>query len=416
MARENGGIYEFGPFRLDVAEHRFERIDGRENGSLSEKAFQTLVLLVSNRGRLVSKDELLGAVWPDTIVEENNLDKAIHAIRHALGEKPGEHRYVETVRKHGYRFVADVTEVDRTVPGTDGGSGAVGTSKGPLVRTVSVLVLVLLAVAALLYRFGSSDPPARKLFVLPIQPVASVEQRDELLELGIADAIINRLSAVDGLIVRSLHATRDHAAFPQDPVAAGKKQQTDYVLASNFQRADGKIRVTSQLINVAGGNVEGSYVSEVDFRSVFGVQDTVSSEIAARILRDLHLPQAVSGNERGTRNEQAYLSYLEGMFHYDTRNREGAEKAIQALTRAVELDANYARAWAGKAHAHLSQVGFGRDSDSHGQSALAKDAIDRAISLNDKIADTHSALCLANGRLRIRPCLRRTALQKGDRT
>ena len=112
MSLENRELYEFGDFRLDVADRRVERINGRSNGSLPDKSFQTLVLLVRNSGRLISKDELFEAVWPDTFVEENNLDKAIHSIRQFLGEKAGEQRYIETIRRHGYRFVAEVRRID----------------------------------------------------------------------------------------------------------------------------------------------------------------------------------------------------------------------------------------------------------------------------------------------------------------
>jgi len=112
MFSETNEIYEFGPYRLDVGQHRFERSDGASNSALPEKAFQTLVVLVRNQGRLVTKNELFDAVWPDTAVEENNLNKSIHAIRHALGEKLREPKYIETVPKHGYRFVTGVKRVD----------------------------------------------------------------------------------------------------------------------------------------------------------------------------------------------------------------------------------------------------------------------------------------------------------------
>lgn len=116
MSLKEKEIYEFGPFRLDATEHLFTRSDGVRNGSLPEKAFQTLCVLVRNSGRLLTKRELLDHVWPDSFVEENNLDKCIHSIRHALDEKPGEQKYIETVRKHGYRFAADVRRIDR-MPG-----------------------------------------------------------------------------------------------------------------------------------------------------------------------------------------------------------------------------------------------------------------------------------------------------------
>ena len=112
MSRENKELYEFGDFRLDVAERKLYRLDGKMNGLLPEKAFQTLVHLVRNSGTLVGKQELLSAVWPDTIVEENNLGKAIHAIRQHLGEKVAANSYIETVPKHGYRFVAEVKRIE----------------------------------------------------------------------------------------------------------------------------------------------------------------------------------------------------------------------------------------------------------------------------------------------------------------
>ena len=89
MSLKRKEIFEFGEFRLDVDEHTIERIDGHKNGTLTEKAFQALVLLVRRRGHLVSKDELIGFVWPDTIVEDNNLEKCIHHLRQFLGETSG---------------------------------------------------------------------------------------------------------------------------------------------------------------------------------------------------------------------------------------------------------------------------------------------------------------------------------------
>ena len=137
MSLENRELYEFGDFRLDVADRRVERINGRSNGSLPDKSFQTLVMLVRNSGRLISKDELFEAVWPDTFVEENNLDKAIHSIRQFLGEKAGEQRYIETIRKHGYRFVAEVRRVEpgNEVDSADGSTANI--SSVPAVENVA---------------------------------------------------------------------------------------------------------------------------------------------------------------------------------------------------------------------------------------------------------------------------------------
>src|SRR6266571_4256643 len=102
--------YEFGPFRLDPTEHTLLR--GDQVVALTPKAFETLALLVQKSGHLVRKDELIESVWHDTVVEESNLNVIIHTLRKALGDDPRESKYIETVAKRGYRFVAEV----RTAP------------------------------------------------------------------------------------------------------------------------------------------------------------------------------------------------------------------------------------------------------------------------------------------------------------
>ena len=111
MYQENNELYEFGTFRLDIAEHSLTCVDGSSVGPLPGKAFQTLCILVRDSGHLISKRDLIDQIWPDSFVEENNLDKCIHTIRQVLGDTAADPRYVETVRKHGYRFVADVKKV-----------------------------------------------------------------------------------------------------------------------------------------------------------------------------------------------------------------------------------------------------------------------------------------------------------------
>lgn len=112
MSKKDGEIFEFEGFSLNVVERYLVRVDGGERVPLSDKAFETLCVLVRNAGYLVKKDDLLNQVWAGSFVEENNLNKTIHAIRRALGEKSGEDKYVETVLKHGFRFVAAVTKSD----------------------------------------------------------------------------------------------------------------------------------------------------------------------------------------------------------------------------------------------------------------------------------------------------------------
>ena len=160
MSEENNELYEFGPFRLDVGEHTLTGLDGSKSAQLPEKAFQTLCIFVQNSGRLLTKKDMIAQIWPDSFVEENNLDKCIHAIRHALGEKPNEQRYIQTVRKHGYRFVAEVRKLPADDNGIDAATALRSDSVGasPVTRKnalrVAFLVLAVGIVLAGLYVVG----------------------------------------------------------------------------------------------------------------------------------------------------------------------------------------------------------------------------------------------------------------------
>jgi DNA-binding winged helix-turn-helix (wHTH) protein len=124
MSQGNKGLYQFDKFRLDISERILWRDD-----ELSEKAFETLCVLVRRANRLVTKDELLNEVWANAVVEENSLDKNISLLRQVLGERAGTGKFIETVRGHGYRFVAEVCEVGEAEKSRRSGDAA--TSEPP---------------------------------------------------------------------------------------------------------------------------------------------------------------------------------------------------------------------------------------------------------------------------------------------
>ena len=404
MSRESNEIYEFGPFRLNVDEHVFECLDGSKNGSLPEKAFQTLTVLLRNSGKLVTKDELLSAVWPDTIVEENNLDKAIHAVRQALGEKPGEQKFVETVRKHGYRFVAEVTQVSKaaTLPHSEAIASPVAYDLAKRSNTRLVLfglgfltAIGLIVLLSFNFRSGSVGDPngPRSIAVLPLKPIGAVT-RDELYEFGIAEAFINKLALMKGVVVRPLSETRKYSDIDQDPIAAGREQKVDYVLAANYQIAEGKVRITAQLFNVESELIEDTYKVEKDAGSIFALQDAMADEVGDRLLTWFGAVAKDVARRRQTNNEDAYRLYLQAMYLYDQRTAAASGKAVALLDQAVRLDPNYAQAWAGKAHAHLASH-FGRNIDLTEQHEKTLDAINKALALDTNSADAHSAQCEA---------------------
>ncbi len=239
-------------------------------------------------------------------------------------------------------------------------------------------------------RGGAPADGTRSIAVLPLKPITAAS-RDELYEMGIADALIIKLSSMKGFVVRPLSATRKYADVAQDPLAAGNEQLVDYVLDSNYQLADGKFRITAQLFNVVTGQVEETYKSEKDAGSIFEIQDQVASEIGnillARFATTLSSPMA----RRGTTNEEAYRLYLQGMFLVEKAGRANGKRAIELFDQALSLDPNYAKAWAGKARAHCYFSHLGGNSPDV-EYAIAKPAIDRAFALDNNLAEAYAVL------------------------
>jgi DNA-binding winged helix-turn-helix (wHTH) protein len=224
-------IYEFGPFRLDVAERMLLR-DG-EAIPLQPKAFDLLLVLVEHHGHLLEKDELLKTVWPDTIVEEVNLANNVSILRKALGEGSDGQQFIETVPRRGYRFVAPVVRQEEPVVAAAREQPARGASRWPPQRpalVVSLAVLLLIGVVGAINSWSPKRTPTapsaaiKSIAVLPFKPLAP-NSRDEALELGMADTLITKLSNLRQLIVRPTSAVRRYTALDQDPLAAGREHR-----------------------------------------------------------------------------------------------------------------------------------------------------------------------------------------------
>jgi DNA-binding winged helix-turn-helix (wHTH) protein/TolB-like protein/Flp pilus assembly protein TadD len=404
-------IYEFDNFRLHT-EHLMLYLNGEEV-SLTPKQVETLLALVERHGEIVSKENLMQRVWGDTAVEEANLIQNIHFLRRVLGESTNGKPMIETLRRRGYRFNGELKQNgDRsTAPAAVAAvpfltpqleNKAVATDKASngrfsgrrklLAAFVIVLAAVSLLIAGLFYKRRSpSDPAARVRFAaLPLKPI-DPDNRNSLYENGIADAIINRLSSVKEFEVRSLNDVRDYNGIAQDPVAAGREQKVDYVLAPNYQLADGKIRITAPLINIATGKVEDTYSFEKEASSHFAVQDAVAADFGAKLIGRFGGTDPTHHAKRGTNNEEAYQLYLQAVYLCDRRRDTGVPKAIEDLERALQLDPNYAEAWAAKAMAHrYAAYSVADQSEQHERSI---EAINKALAIDPNLPEAYSALC-----------------------
>jgi DNA-binding winged helix-turn-helix (wHTH) protein/TolB-like protein/Tfp pilus assembly protein PilF len=424
MSRQANHLYEFGPFRLDASERLLLR-DGHPV-SLTPKAFDTLLALVESSGHIVEKDDLMQKVWPDAVVEESTLAQNVFTLRKALGEGSSEHQYIETIPKHGYRFVSEVrqlpidgasliverhtrsriiTEEQEQTSARDFARALLRTSpervrsNGLRLSPTVLAVFVLLAgVAAAIIYLGKSKPKeiestnaSKVIAVLPFKPI-SADGRDEYLELGMADALITKLSNVSRLVVRSTNSVRKYAALEQDPVAAGRELRVDSVLEGNLQRLNDRIRVTARLVNVADGQALWTDEFDAKLTNIFVVQDSISEQITRALALKLTGEEKKLLAKRYTQNTEAYQLYQRGRYFWNKRTEEGLKKAIDYFQQAIDRDSNYALAYAGLADSYaLSDLYSGglllRD-----VFPKAKAAAEKALEMDEALAEAHTSL------------------------
>jgi TolB-like protein/Tfp pilus assembly protein PilF len=322
----------------------------------------------------------------------------------------------------GYRFVAEVKpsngasfpsthSFDHPLARADGDLSCsdIGEADSPRVEKVasdrkpnagrlSLLALALVVIASFFatgyllmgrYRSNNEYPAVKSLAVLPVRPIND-ENHDPIYELGIAESLILKLSSSKSLVVRPLSSTRIYRQIDQSPAAAGEEQKVDYVLSSNYQVADGKIRVTSQLIDVRTGAVSAVFKSERNPENVFLMQDQIADDIGNKLLTQFGSQQNVLNKKRGTENEAAYRLFLQAEYVFDQVKKEEAGRAVDYLEKATELDPNYAEAYAilGMAYHIAPKISFSADE----RYRRSKAAVERALQLNPSLAEAHAVL------------------------
>lgn len=261
----------------------------------------------------------------------------------------------------------------------------------------AALILLVGALSWTYFANAPSRPNAavtarRSIAVLPLKSV-NPTSRDQIYEVGIADALIQRLSNINGLVVRQLSATRQYTDDSPDPIAAGKEQQVEYVLASTYQLEGSKIRIDAQLLNVGTGQAEANYSFEEETSDFFALQDRIAREIGNKLGTQFVAGSTRQTAKRGTSNQEAYRLYVHGMYLANNRSAEDGLKAIAAFEQAVKLDPNYAQAWAGLGYAHRTLSLWRSDLSTHETHQKSIEAINKALALDESLSEAHSALC-----------------------
>jgi DNA-binding winged helix-turn-helix (wHTH) protein/TolB-like protein/Flp pilus assembly protein TadD len=422
-------FYEFGPFRLDAAERQLLR--NGEEVTLTPKAFGVLLMLVSNSGHLVTKEDFLREVWADTIVEEKNLADNISILRQLLGDNIQEQRFIKTVPRRGYRFVADVNEIlsndldmlvhetslsriiieEEDGPETGGATspaafpakavpalpeGKPSGRKWPFLLAVGLVLTAALAYT--LYRFAttpaaSSNPgpiSAQRLAVLPFKPLVA-DSSDPALELGMTDALINKLSYIRQITVRPTSSVLKYSALSQDLRVAGKELDVDVLLDGKVQQAGDRVRLSVQLVRASDGATIWGESFDENFTNVFSLQDRVSERVAAALFVKLTGEERRGLSKRYTESVEAYQLYLKGRNHWMAFGSADLMTSLNYYNEALIKDPTYALAYSGLSNSYTVISLYGPLPASEAM-PKAQEAARKGVALDDSLAEAHASV------------------------
>ena len=360
----------FGTFEFDLSTGELRSKGTRV--ALQDQPAQLLGLLVRQAGRVVTREELRKALWSDdTFVEfDTALNVAVNKVRQALRDSATSPRFVETVPRRGYRFLADVrpVEVDVrptpaagvpvAVPPPDAApvAGAPRNSRARIVAgAVATLAVagVFLLPSSLPWRRATSGP--RSVAVLPFRPLVA-DARDEALEVGMAEAVIVKLGQLQGLRVPSIGAVQRYAGRERDPLRAGGELGVDSVLDGSLQRSNGRLRVSARLLDVRSGTPRWARQWDLPWTDVFTVQDAMATDVA----RELALTFSSPRGPQHTTDPDAYERYLRARYLVAQRTPETSRRAGELLEEVVRIDPGFAPAYAVMADAYLVDPLAGR--------------------------------------------------------
>lgn len=423
-------IYQFGRFTVDPV----ERVAFRDGSPLvlTPKVFDTLLCLVRNRGRVLTKDEILQEVWPDTFVEEVNLAVNISALRKALGEGPQEGRYIATVPGRGYRFVADVQEIRDSREGEGVGDhgqhrseipsiqqlsntleeGAANESKLPSETSATARVLwtprrvtiaavaavsLFVVIAGYLNRTRSSrsvQANSPSIAVLPFADL-SPSKDQEYFSDGLSEELINDLTRVPNLRVVARSSAFQFKDKNEDLRLVGRKLGVANILEGTVRKEGDRVRIRVELTKADDGFQLWSETYDRQISDIFAVQDDIARAVTGALQAKL-LSRGGSTSSAQTRvtNPGAYEAYLQGQYFLERgEDKADLDRALVFADQAIQLDPKYAPAWALRATAVGTKTTIGWIEHEEGF-RQARQAADQAIALDPDLVSGYLALAM----------------------
>jgi DNA-binding winged helix-turn-helix (wHTH) protein/TolB-like protein/Tfp pilus assembly protein PilF len=411
-------IYEFGQFRIDPDERLLLR-EGKPI-ALTPKAFETLLALVENSGHVVKKDDLMRRVWPDAFVEEVNLAQNVSALRRAL-DINGE-QYIETVPKLGYRLIAKArpiralgeavdeaplgreqdadtgADVDLTRLKPESESGSIAPLAPPaspkiaVTRTkVFVLAIIFAALAGTaLYFAFPREKVIDSIAVLPLVNATSDPNSDYLSE-GLTDGLINGLSQLPNLTVKSERSVARYRGPDIDPKLVGRELSVRAVLVGKLVQHGDSLSISVELVDARDDSHIWGHEYNRNTADIAGMQETISKDIAEKLRPKLSGEQKAYIAKPQTQSAEAYALYLKGRFYWRKRTAEGLREGLAYFEQARQKDPYYALAYAGLADSY-NMLGIWQFVAPREVAPKAKAAALKALELDPLLPEAHASL------------------------
>ena len=394
-------VFRFGAFVLVPGERLLLR-DGKPL-ALTGKAFDLLATLVRQPGHLLTKDELLRAVWPSVVVEEVNLSVNVSALRKVLGSAPGTAEWIETVPRQGYRFNAavEIGDLDTTrgtppaevaiSPGGDDASQVVDVaprlSRRNVAWVLGVLSVTGLAVVASARWLGGRTP-YRSVAVLPF---TVDEAPNTYLVDGLVEGVINGLTRMPALRVMPRASSIQFKGAKGNPVAAGRALDVAAVVTGSLSGGSDGVRLQVELVDVARSAQVWSTAYQVAAADLPQLEMRVMHDLAGAMQVQWAEAARSSVASQPTRDAQAYQAYLRGRYLWNQRSETSLQGAVVQFRRAVDLDPRFALAYAGLADAHTT-LGYLGYLTPVGTFPIARPHALKALELDPSLAQAHASL------------------------
>jgi len=383
----------FRRFELDLSSGELHK-DGQKV-PLPPKAFEVLRCLVEHPGEVVTREDLRTRLWAaDTFVEfDDSLNHAVKKLRKALGDSAENPQFIETLPRHGYRFVAP-TNGDHIPEGAPKPK-----RRYAVPMLVSALALLALMTALVAYDVGGSrrrlwghtaEPPIRSLAVLPLSNLTGDSQQDYFVD-GMTDALITDLAKIRTVKVISRTSVMRYKGSNKPLPEIAQALGVDGILEGSVQRSGGRVRITTQLIRAATDTHLWAESYERDSRDVLTLQGEVARSVAREINVALTPEESSHLSRARPVDPEAYEAYLKGQSHWYWLSREHLDTALEYFQLALKKDPNYALAYVGVANVWLVRGDSGWMPPSEAF-PKAKASVSRALELDDSLAEAHITL------------------------